>query len=275
MKKMKRFCCIILAFAVIAVMFAGCGTQEETQTDSGVSVAEGESGALQPSQTDETGSVISEAASTDSVAKEGSFFDNAVFVGDSVSLGFRNYVTNERNKGNECLGNCQFLVAGSMGFGNSLVSADSEYSIRPTYNGSQVTVWNGLNMMGAEKVFIMLGLNDFCVFSHEEAMGNAETFINRIVENNPGIEIYVQSVTPVTAANEHGKFTNQNIDYFNEGLKSLCAENGWHYVDVASVMKDGNNAFKTDYCNDNNGQGVHMAFSGSKAWADYLTECYG
>ena len=202
------------------------------------------------------------------------FFDDVVFVGDSVSLGLRNYVTNQRNKGAECLGKAQFLVAGSMGYGNSLGAIGSANSIHPKYQGKEIMIEDGVQKTGAKKVFIMLGLNDFCAYSVDTGMKNAEKLIGRIIEKNPDVKIYVQSVTPVIKAKEHGRFNNQSIDTFNAALKNLCNANGWTYVDVASSLKGADNCFKDEYCSDKDAQGVHMSYAGCKVWIDMLTNKY-
>ncbi len=206
------------------------------------------------------------------VKEDKKFFDNAVFIGDSVSLGLKNYVTNQRNNGKECLGKAKFLVAGCMGYTNSLGAIGKQNTIHPKYNGKEVMVDDGVKLIGAEKAFIMLGLNDFCAYPLETGIKNAEIFVNRIIEKNPGIEIYIQSVTPVISAKERGKFNNDSINKFNEALFRLCEENSWTYVDIASVMKNENGCFKDEYCCDKDAQGVHMTYSAYRVWIDCLNE---
>lgn len=201
-----------------------------------------------------------------------SFFDDAVFVGDSVTLGLRNYATSERNKGNDCLGKAQFLTAGSMGYTNTLPKIGTAESIHPKYKGKETRIEDALKQMNAKKVFIMLGMNDFCAYPTETGVANAKKVLKAIADKNPGIKIYVESVTP-TLYNK-GRFTNQNINAFNKGLKTLCGENGWTYVDVASVMKDSNGNFIKSYCSDPEGRGVHMTYAGCKAWVDYLNKTF-
>lgn len=201
-----------------------------------------------------------------------SFFDDAVFVGDSITLGLRNYVTAERNKGNSCLGNAQFLTAGSMGYVNTGLKIGESESIHPKYKGKEVYIEDGIKQIGAKKVFIMLGLNDFCAYSLEKGMSNAESCIKKIVNKNPGIRIYVQSVTP-TAKNS-GRFNNDNIKNFNSGLKNLCSKNGWTYVDISSVMKDSNGNLISSYCSDLDGRAVHLTKPGCAAWVNYLYKLY-
>ncbi len=200
------------------------------------------------------------------------FFDDAVFVGDSVSLGLRNYVTSRRKGGNECLGSAQFLVAGSMGYCNSSGKIGSEGSIHPKYKGKEVTIEDGVALTGAKKVFIMLGLNDFCAYSLDVSMKNVKKTIDRIKEKNPGVKIYIQSVTPVIKSKERGRFNNESINAFNDALRKTADECGCEFVDIAPIMKNSEGCFRDDYCSDPDAQGVHMNSAGSKAWVEYLTQ---
>ncbi len=226
------------------------------------------------SQTDKKRPAITMPRIRDKIGKKRNehFFDDTVFIGDSVTLGLKNYVTNQRNNGNECLGTAQFLAAVSMSYTNSLGAIGKKNTIHPKYKGSEVMVDEGVRLIGAKKAFIMLGLNEFCGCSIEASMSNAKTFVNRIIKKNPGIDIYIQSVTPVISAKEEGDFTNASVNKYNNALKNLCAENGWTYVDVASAVKDENGCLRDDYCGDKSSQGVHMNNAGYRAWAEYLTD---
>lgn len=213
-----------------------------------------------------------EAASSGEEALSDDFFDDALFIGDSVTMGLRNFVTSERNKGNDCLGKAQFLAAGSMGYTNSLPAPGTPGSIHPVCQGKEVTIEDGVQMTGAKKIFILLGMNDFCPYPLETCMKNVSECVARILDKNPDVSIYLQSVTPTL--NNNGRFNNTNIDAFNEGLRSLCEEMEWTYVDIASVMKDENGALISSYCSDPQNVGVHMTFSGCRAWAGYLTSVF-
>ena len=200
------------------------------------------------------------------------FFNDAVFIGDSVSLGLRNYAVNERNNNRQCLGSAQFLCAGSMGFVNSRYAVGQKNAIHPKYQGKEMMIEDAVKACGAKKVFIMLGMNDFSGYNRSVVKQKAIETFTSIEKVNPEVKIYVQSVTPVTKNKEHGNFTNESIDKFNKELKAICDEYGYEFVDVASVMKDGNNSMKPEYCGDNteSGMGIHMSSKGCKAWVDYL-----
>ncbi len=211
---------------------------------------------------------------TESVKLGNDFFVKTVFIGDSVSLGLRNYVTKQRNSGLDCLGEAKFLCAGSMSYTNSLRKIGEKDSIHPIYKGKEVTVEDGVKEMGAEKVFIMLGMNDFCAYPTETGINNAKTAIEKILEKSPEAVIYVQSVTPVIKDKEYGKFNNEEIDKFNTQLASLCEEKDWFFIDISSILKDEDNCLKKEYCSDPDNQGIHMSATACKVWVEYLTDLF-
>lgn len=204
-------------------------------------------------------------------AKSGeAFFNDAVFVGDSVTLGLKNYVTSERNAGRSCLGKAQFLCSGSMSYTNSRGSVGAQNTIHPVYQGKEMSIEDAVKACGAKKVFIMLGMNDFYGYPQGTGIKNAKDTIEKIQKVNPNIRIYIESVTPITKDKEHDGFNNDAIDAFNLQLKVLCNEYDLVYVDVASCLKNSDNCLKDEYCGDPTGMGIHMSYPGCKAWIDFL-----
>lgn len=292
--KKKRYISAFIAFLLIFLSaFSGCGSKDEAENikstkenKPSVSTSEKsrevtsvkenkttEKETKTKAKTEKETETKTEKTEDISASYSGKFFDGAVFVGDSVTLGLRNYVTSERNKGHECLGKAKFLTAGSMGYSNTLPKIGTQNSIHPKYKDKEMYIEDALALLKAEKVFIMLGMNDFCIYSVKEGIGNAEKCINKIKDKNPGIEIYIESVTP--ALRDRGSFNNANIDKFNAALKKFCEENGCTYVDVASIMKNSNGALIKSYCSDPEGKGVHMTYEGCRAWVNYLYKTYG
>ena len=87
------------------------------------------------------------------------YFDDAVFIGDSITLKLYHYVKDMRNQGTPCLGGAKFLTAGSLGSGNALWPVSKE-SVHPSYQGDKMRIEKAIELMGARKVYIMLGMND-------------------------------------------------------------------------------------------------------------------
>ncbi len=217
---------------------------------------------------------IDAAKSSAPYRQDKAFFNDAVFVGDSVTMGLRSYTNAQRNKGSDCLGTAQFLCVGSMSYTNVLGAVTSE-SLHPTYKGQKMTVEDGLKSAGAGKVFIMLGMNDFSAYSENVWKNSVKTLISRIREKNPDIQVFIQSVTPIVDGKEHGRFSNENIRVFNDYLRTFCEENDCIYVDVnGEVMADETGHLKKAYCGDLGAMGIHMSNAGSSAWADYLMRTF-
>ena len=195
------------------------------------------------------------------------YFDDAVFIGDSVSLGLNYY-----EAANDVLGKAQFLTAGSLGSGNALQPV-SEKSVHPRYNGQKMKVEKAVAACGAKKVYIMLGMNDIGAYGVEKSAANFRTLCKKILQEAPYVKIYVESVTPRVkqgANADNGVLNNKNITRYNEALAAICAAENWYFVNVAEVMFDSTGYLNRSYCSDPNGMGMHFAAAGCKVWVDYL-----
>ena len=266
MKSKIRFPVVIICISLLICCFTSCSSVEPELKVS-----------LLPSASDSLSSFLDKNNDSDLVIPEAvgsAFFKDSVFIGDSVTLSFKNYVTKQRNNNFECLSNAEFLCSGSMSYYNATLDPDEKDAIHPKYKGETVLVEDGVKLIGAKRAFIMLGMNDFCLFPFDQDIENAETLINRIIEKNPDIEIYVQSVTPIIASKEHGKFTNDNVDEFNKYLFEMCEKNGWTYIDINQNLKNENNCLDDDYCSDPDSQGIHLKQEACEIWVDYLVSLF-
>lgn len=192
------------------------------------------------------------------------FFDDAAFVGDSVSLKLQRY-----QAATGVLGKATFLTAGSY----SVYHAVND-SMFISYRGQQMSPEDALAASGAKKVFILLGMNDIgrSDVGIDKTITNWAVFVQRIREKNPDITIYIQSGTPIHAAKDSGLLSNANMDKYNEKLKAFAAQNGCQFIDIASAMKDANGDLKDAYCSD---QYVHLSDAGCVAWISVLRNTFG
>ncbi len=198
----------------------------------------------------------------------GMFFDDAVFVGDSVSLKLNYYVSDQRSYG-DCLGKAKFLTSGSLGSAQALLAVSSE-SLHPTYQGQKLRLEDTIANIGAKKVFIMLGMNDIAVYGIDGSLDNYEELVEDILAKSPDAVIYAQACTPMAIGCERSVLNNANIVKYNNALKERCAENGWRYMDIYSVVVDADGFLKADFCSDPDDMGIHFTDAGCKAWVDYL-----
>lgn len=266
MKNRFRIFALLICLSLLLFCFASCSSSENELKVS-----------LLPSASDSLAEFIkfnNDPGLTIPESVGSAFFKDSVFIGDSVTLSLKNYVTKQRNNNFECLSNAEFLCSGSMSYYNATLDPEQKDAVHPKYQGKTVLVEDGVNLIGAKKAFIMLGMNDFCLFPFDEDIENAETLINRIIKNNPDIQIYVQSVTPIIASKEHNKFTNENVDEFNNYLSEMCEKNGWTYIDINQNLKNENNCLNDDYCSDPESQGIHLKQEACEIWINYLISLF-
>lgn len=199
-------------------------------------------------------------------AVDGSYFDDAVFIGDSISVMLSYY-----NAATKSMGKAQFLASGSLGSGNALWSVSSE-SVHPSYKGEKMRLEQSVPLTGAKKMYIMLGMNDIAVYGTEGAANKLTTLIENILAEVPDMQVYVQSMTPITTTSKiySKKHNPVRIKEYNEILADICQQKGWNFLNVASVFADENGYLIQDYCSDSDDMGIHFTFAGCEKWVDYL-----
>ena len=184
---------------------------------------------------------------------DASFFDDAVFVGDSVSV-MLSYSAAETGE----LGKAQFLVKESF----SMLHA-AKYSMNLEYNGTPMHLEDAIAACGAKKVFLMLGTNDMVYMPIGDTLENWRTVIGRIRQAVPGVKIYIQSCMPVYPAGQKGTLNNEVMDTLNEELEFLSMELDCPFLNVALYMKDSNNGLADPYCSDGS---VLLNYTGAEVW---------
>lgn len=192
-----------------------------------------------------------------SSAESVNFFNDAIFIGDSVTLRLAYYAP-----GTGLLGSAQFIAQGSYGAGHAARS-----TMYVSFRGQSFTIQDAVKESGAKKVFLMMGMNDLNKFGIDKTIGYWDTMCKNILEVNPDVKIYVQSMTPVYTGGESGKLNNPTIDAYNVKLEAFAAEKGFAYVNVAPYMKDGSNGLAASFCSD---KFVHLTAKGAQRWIDVL-----
>ena len=77
---------------------------------------------------------------------------------------------------------------------------------------------------GANKVYIMLGMNDIGAYGVEKSVSSFRTLCKKIEQEAPSVTLYVQSVTPRVnqgAKSDNVKLNNKNITAYNRKSFSL------------------------------------------------------
>lgn len=194
------------------------------------------------------------------------YYDQTVFVGDSVMVGFRNYAM---HRSNTYLGRIQFLASGSFSVHNALWPVTNPKSVHPLYQGQKRAVWESIGLIKPKRVFMFFGLNDMNMGPIESTCACYTQVIENIKASSPDTEIHLISMTYTMRGRGKGNLTNTNIRVFNELLKQMARDNGWGFVDLAPALADANGDLLPAYCSDNY---VHQTNAAYDVWSVVLRD---
>lgn len=282
---MKRGLIIVcVCLLIVSSLFSGCGTSDTQGTTEEVTQAtEEQTSEATSEEVAETQEETTEKAAEASASEESpvtyeytqvddSYFNDAVFIGDSISYGFELYVTEKRANGETILGEAQFLTSGSLSYGNSLWDVSDE-SVHPTYNGEKMKLEDAIAKIKPGKIFILLGTNDVALYGVEQTIANADTEISGMLEASPGAEIFIMSTTPKYSPAESdvdGALNNADIDALNVAMRQFAVEKGYNFMNIAPLFKDETGGLAADYCSDKEGMGIHFTSAAYDIWLDFL-----
>lgn len=247
MKKYKYSILILLLCAVLAL--SGCKTVIDRQN-----------------VTEPPTEAATEPNADDLSPKSASWFDDAVFVGDSVTLKLSYYCATYP----EALGEAAFFCAGSLGYTNALWELDDPVAVHPYYKGEVHLTEDCCEVTGKGHVFIMLGMNDIGLYGPEDAMESCRELISRIMAKSPDARIYIQSVTPMISSAQSDSFNNALVRQFNALLKQYCQDNDYKYLDVYAALADQDGNLPPELCSDPDSMGLHFNDTSCEMWVSYL-----
>lgn len=186
-----------------------------------------------------------------------SFFDNAVFLGDS------------RTEGLELFGG---LKHGTFHWarGMNVFRADSEDYKVFEVDGEERTLVGTLSGHSYDAVYIMIGVNELGFAPSEYEKGLSE-LIGKVLAAQPEAVVYLQIMPPLNdnlcRANKLPDYiTNTNLTAFNEAIVRVAAEKKVVLLNTAEVYTGEDGQLPAELAND----GCHFAYGAYKLWADYL-----
>lgn len=201
------------------------------------------------------------------------YFDNAVFVGDSIMEGVRQYVAKNRGK-EPTLGGAQFLTS-TLGVSVAELLQGEKEGAFYRYNGKNQPLLQILPQMGCTRIFLQLGLNDMAAENPvvEKSIEQYSQLIDVLRSAVPGAEIIVITNPPKVASTwlpsytPNRNFNNQLISEYVDALIAMCDARGIPYVDAHAALQNENGALPDDHCRDGY---VHLNDAGSKVVVDAL-----
>ena len=194
-----------------------------------------------------------------------SWFDDCVFLGDSLIGGLGIY-----NDAVGKLGNAQFVYSSGLGYANSQWDIDDENEVHPYCYGQKILLEDAVSLVGARKVIIGMGMNDLVVYDPETTLEYAESLIEKIEAKNPGVIIYLETITPMIESAECDRLNKPLIREYDAALESFCEEKGYGFLNTWSAVADENGVLPYELCEDPDTQGIHLTVDGYSMVADYI-----
>lgn len=189
----------------------------------------------------------------ESPAVENSYFDDAVFIGDSrtegliLNMGLSN-TTSYTHKG---------------------LMVDTVFT-KPVIhkNGAKLSVMEALKETAFTKVYIMLGINETGWPYNDVFVEKYGKIIDEIKNINSNAIIYVQEIMPVanSVSSSHSYIKNKKINEFNNLIIRMAEEKQIYYIDTVSPVVSSDGSLPEDAASD----GIHLKKEYCKKWLECL-----
>lgn len=184
---------------------------------------------------------------------DNSYFDDAVFIGDSRTQGLITATG----------------LYNTTAFTHQGLTVDTAFKdLIAEIDGQYYTAVDALKHTHFNKVYIMLGINETgWVYSSKFIEGYGR-IIDAVRSANPEAKIYIQEILPVSnsVSGNHDYIKNSKIDEYNQLLQQLAQEKQVYFVDTAASVAGADGSLPEDAAVD----GIHLNNSYCQKWLDYL-----
>lgn len=190
------------------------------------------------------------AAEYEFSAVDESYFDDALFIGDSRTVGLRNYTDLSEH--------ADFYCETSL----------TIYDVLTENFDGQGTVEEALANNDYGKIYLMVGINELGRGTTEDFMAEYTKVVDRLHELEPEAKIFVQGVMRVSGkkSNSDAIFNNSNINARNNAIATLADNQQIFYIDVNEAVCDEEGNLISDYTFDQ----IHLLGAYCDLWKQFL-----
>ena len=211
------------------------------------------------------------------VSEYDEYFQNSMFIGNSIMVHFYNFISSQRASNPKFLGKCAIFSSSNF---SSLEDSKpvTESSWHPTYQKVKMNSADAVEVSGVDTVYIsVMALNELSLHSGDKVQGTYNTtikLIESVRQKNPDVAIVILSNTyMVYNFNDYPSLNNGNISSLNNKVLDYCNENGIDFIDVSTFLMDGN-VLADKYCRDYektaSNNGCHLTTEAYCFWAATL-----
>lgn len=189
---------------------------------------------------------------------EEDYFDDALFIGDSRTVGLMEYGGLEEH--------ATFYAS----TGLTVYRLFSAQVVPVEGSIENISIEEALAEKQFSKIYLMVGINEMGTGTVESFVAAYEEVIAHLQELQPNAIIYIQAIMRVSAERSaKGDYIyNEGIDARNEGLSLLADNQKIFYLDVNPIISDEDGGLIQDYTFD----GVHLKAKYIVIWKEFLLE---
>lgn len=193
-------------------------------------------------------------APTEPVQIDESWFNDALFIGDSRTEGLSVYGR---------LGEAHYFCK----VGMSVYNVQKAWCSDKEFGKTNLSGLLSTHSYG--KVYINLGLNEVG-YDHAQVLEKYAKLVDLVREKQPDAVIILQGIMTVSRAKAKSKqyFSLENIDDLNQGIEAIANGEQIRYIDVNEWIADEEGYLPDDLSND----GCHLQGAGYSDWSDWIME---
>lgn len=178
------------------------------------------------------------------------YFDDALFIGDSRTVGLRNYT--------ELSNHADFLCETSLTIWKAL---ESNF-------GGAGTVESFLDKKEYSKIYLMVGVNELGTGTTEDFISEYTKVVDFIHEKEPDAIIFIQAIMNIDKerSTTDSVFNNTNILGRNNAIATLADNETFFYIDMNPAVCDEEGFLRDDLRGDH----LHLLGSSNRVWESFI-----
>lgn len=195
---------------------------------------------------------VQRAAAYDFKQVDESYFDDALFIGDSRTVGLYDYTDLSEH--------ADFLCETSL----------TIYKVMDENFKGKGTVEEVLAAKHYGKIYIMIGINELGRGTTEDFMEKYTEVVDTLHELAPEAKIIIEANMRVSGqkSNSDAIFNNSNINARNNAIATLADNETFFYIDMNEAVCDENGDLNAEYTHDQ----IHLLGKYNELWKQFLME---
>lgn len=180
------------------------------------------------------------------------YFDDALFIGDSRTVGLRDYT--------DLAEHADFYCETSL----------TIYKVLEESFKGKGTILGALSKKNYGKIYLMVGINELGRGTTEDFMAKYTEVVDTLHELCPDAKIMIQGIMHVSEkkSSSDAIFNNSNINARNNAIATLADNVHFFYIDMNEAVCDENGNLNAEYTHDQ----IHLLGMYNDLWKQFLLE---